>query len=642
MFNKLTFFTLLLCWLILFISIGILLYFKFKDSFITSIKSFKITLPKNYIILILFLVVTILLPLLFLAVYCPPNNWDSMSYHLSRVAHWIQNKNVNFYPTLYVPQLTNNPLGEYLVTNIYLMTGGDYFVNLVQFISMICCVFLSSLLVKEFGINYKGQLLASILTLTIPMGILQSTTTQTDYIAAFFLLSFIYFGIKVLRETDNKKNLLYILFFVVSISLGILTKATLFIWALPFVVYFAVKFILKFKLKIYKIILIASLIFFLINGMHFIRNYQMFDSPIGPKQKDTFGLPYMNQNFSVGNTYSNILRNIGLHLALPCDDYKGFIEKIIRNTKKVAIKTNNGLIIKTAEVFNYCLIHTIYNFKDYNLFVQNTIVFLHQIWGLDINNPNTTWLGNKFEVSFNVGEDYSGNFIMLALFFVSFFLLLFNMKKFDNYKFEVLFLFISIITAFIIFSFLLTWQPWHSRLHLQIFVAMTPFISYVLINFLNKRNFFIIFLAVIIGCSFQAVYLNRNKPIISSDKPILKMTRDQLYFRNRDNYYDMYTKITDLIKERNISNIGLAIRGNSWEYPFWVLLKEKNKNFRMEYIFFNEKLKKTPNYNPNFNFSAIIYNLPEIENLIDNNLITDKLDLVDYKLLILNKEISKF
>ena len=40
------------------------------------------------------------------ALVSAPNNWDSMTYHLTRVEHWVQNASVHFYPTQHVARTT--------------------------------------------------------------------------------------------------------------------------------------------------------------------------------------------------------------------------------------------------------------------------------------------------------------------------------------------------------------------------------------------------------------------------------------------------------------------------------------------------------------------------------------------------------
>jgi hypothetical protein len=53
------------------------------------------------------------------ALFAVPIAWDSMSYHLARVAHWSQNHAVAFYPTHIVRQLYQPPLAEYAILHLY-------------------------------------------------------------------------------------------------------------------------------------------------------------------------------------------------------------------------------------------------------------------------------------------------------------------------------------------------------------------------------------------------------------------------------------------------------------------------------------------------------------------------------------------
>src|SRR5262245_61501082 len=71
-----------------------------------------------------------------IALLAPPNNVDSMTYHMSRVVHWIQNRGVSFYPTHIMYQLFHSPWAEYAILHLQLLSSGDRFANLVQWFSM--------------------------------------------------------------------------------------------------------------------------------------------------------------------------------------------------------------------------------------------------------------------------------------------------------------------------------------------------------------------------------------------------------------------------------------------------------------------------------------------------------------------------
>src|SRR4029077_1483632 len=158
------------------------------------------------------------------ALVSPPNNWDSMTYHMSRVVHWIQDRNVSFYPTHILRQDFQNPWAEFAIMHLQILSGGDHFANFVQWFSMIGCLIGVSLLAKQLGGDWQTQLFAAVFAGTIPMGILQSSSTQTDYAVTFWLVCFTYFLISLIRQEQTHWP--YALGAGFSLGLAILTKPT--------------------------------------------------------------------------------------------------------------------------------------------------------------------------------------------------------------------------------------------------------------------------------------------------------------------------------------------------------------------------------------------------------------------------------
>jgi hypothetical protein len=115
-----------------------------------------------------------------------PNTWDSMMYHLPRVEHWIQNRTVGFYPTSDVRQLYTTPWAEFAILQLRILGGGESSTNWVQWAAMAGSLIGVSLIARQLGAGRTGQLMAASIAVSLPMGILQSVSTQTDYV--FILL----------------------------------------------------------------------------------------------------------------------------------------------------------------------------------------------------------------------------------------------------------------------------------------------------------------------------------------------------------------------------------------------------------------------------------------------------------------------
>jgi len=97
-----------------------------------------------------------------IALLAPPNTFDSMTYHMSRVAHWAHQGSVAPYPTHIVRQITAPPLAEFAILQLQLLSGGDRLANLVQFFALCGCVLNVSLIAARLRAGPRGQILAAV------------------------------------------------------------------------------------------------------------------------------------------------------------------------------------------------------------------------------------------------------------------------------------------------------------------------------------------------------------------------------------------------------------------------------------------------------------------------------------------------
>src|SRR5262245_58436699 len=330
---------------------------------------------------------TIISVLLCIALIAAPSNWDSMTYHLSRVMHWQQNQSIDFYPTPILRQLYAGPFAEMAITHLYLLAGNDRLVNFVQWLAMVGSTIGVSYIAKTIGGSIQAQLLSALVSLTIPMGILQSTSTQNDYVTALWVTAFTAFSLKMISEGPSVGLALVT---GASLGLALLTKATAYVFATPIALWLGIDLLGRFRAKGVKfgsLILAATL---LINAGHFLRNWQLFDNPLGPMvegpPKRTY--TYTNENYTTASFVSNVMRNSALHLSIPLDRF--------------------------------------------NAAVGDWVSAIHRYIGLDVNDPRTTYASEKFQVVFVPYEDVVGNPMHLALFCASILLLLFFMHR--NYR----------------------------------------------------------------------------------------------------------------------------------------------------------------------------------------------------------------
>ena len=535
-FNIINRFTIIFSWVLFLLCLFLPAYKSIKNIFLSyfSIKKIKVY-PFNFYIIFIILISTLLIAIIY-----PPTTPDSIAYHMPRIMSWIQNNNIEFFPTSSTRQLIMSPFAEYVILHLYLITDNDILSNLPQWIAMCLSLVCISLIINELGGTIHTQIIGVVFAVTLPMGILQSTSTQTDYISSVWLVITIYFIIKVINSRLNK----YIIYFSLALGIGILTKQTVYLFALPFCIWLFFDFLLKDKAGIGKIIIIPLIIITFINLGHYYRNTITFGNPIGHHSL-SYNKTIVNEDISTKYIVSNIIRNISLNLTLPNKNYNKGLRKII---------------------------------KDY-----------HNKVNIKIDDSKNTF--GDFYIYFNLYESHAPNTLHFLLIVSLFIFSLFIKSKKKFYKF-----FFSIVFGFFLFSLILKWQPTGNRLILPLFVLSS--VSFAFFFDLVKNDIIknIIILMLLLW-SLPYIFYNHTKPLAPSitlqDSNIIikkpyhsKFSREELYFIQKQDLYIPVKKIINKLERIKCRNIVLVGSQSDYEYPLWVMVKKRfnNKNFTINHI----------------------------------------------------------
>ncbi len=556
--NLIKFEFILTTWLLLDIILAII-YFKLLNKTLANIKpNFNFKLPK-----LLYGIAFIVILIGLIGFVAPPNNWDSMDYHMSRVVHWIQNHNIGHYPASYTPQLYQNPWSEFVIMHFQILSGGDYFANSMQWLSMIGCLIGVSLIAKQLNANLAGQFLAAVAAATIPMGILQASSTQNDFAEAFWLVCLACY-VLIIVQTGKNTNWDTYLLLGCSLGLSILTKGSAYFYIFPFLLWVTISQLKYLGLKVWKPALLVVILALLINLNHYLRNYYIFGSPLGEPNV------YTNEVLGLNVMISNILRNLALHIGTPIGLWNGISNRIIQ--------------------------------------------IIHTFLGIDFNDKRTTFYGEFFvpggwsTVGFSGEENNAGNFLHLLLFFTCIFIFIIQKKFKQKFREEAFVYLLTVCSTFCIFCYLVKWQPWNARLHLPFFILITPFLGLVLSNILKKQVVNYIAIILIIS-SLPWVFFNRYRPIIDSNN-IFQASRIEQYFKNRPKLQQPYTQAVEYLNSKQCNQVGLVMGQDAWEYPLWILMQQSyGKNFQLQHINVTNASSVIANKSPSKDFQpcGVIY-----------------------------------
>lgn len=556
-----------------------------RKGFIESIKQFAIGARLYYKKITLyekggFMLFAIMVILIFTqGVLYPPNNWDSLTYHLPRIMYWLSNQNTDFFPTHVLRNLYQPPFTEYFIMHVNVVNGNDYLANSIQLFFLVLTALSAWLVLDCFKVTRLIKIICAILIVSIPSVELQASTTKNDIVCAFFVVTGIYFCINAYRSV----NVVNYFFLGLTVGLGILTKGTSYIFMAPILVMFA-------ALSLFKIILLRSytIIYYgcitislvaLLNFNHYKRNYAVSGNILNVDKYESES--YSIQKNSLATFNSNLLKNAGLHISYPLD-------------------------------------------KIYDPWLRE----YHKKNHIDINSPDLNYYGTPYNgaISASTHEDTVPNFLHFILISLGIlFLTIYCMFRFRTALHLVIIL-VVLLMQIMLFNFYLKWQPWHTRLHIPLFVVGSVMIC--LAAYASKYFRFIVFLFlpfVLLNFFFLFTY-NNLRPIVKNltyTKNIdLNDSRFKKYFANQLHLYPEYNAVLKMIYRDNVNKLGLQLP--EWEYP--LLHSYYYERVRVKAINVNNITSGIGNANfpveavvANVNTDYILVNGIKLNNLTPNN-----------------------
>jgi hypothetical protein len=472
---------------------------------------------------------------IFLSWYTPPQTWDSLNYHLSRVAHWAQERAVYPFATGIEKQNLMQPGAEMVVLNFYVLLGGDRLANFVEWLAMLGSLVGVSFIASQLGASFLGQLMTAVFAATIPMGIAQASSTMTDYVVAFWMVCVASESLYIKQQGLKP---IAVVFISLGAGLALLTKLTAVVYLIPFAVLVVAVSIRRISIGRSLLMgLVAILIVVAVNAGYLRRNILVYGNPVGPSSKVAL---HANETYEPRVFLSNLLRNAALHAGTP--------------------------------------------WPGLNDWLFTSIYKVHAKIGLDIQDPRTTTVGWFTVGKPTTDEATAGNplhaVLILALFGVILIVPRLRRSSVSVYA-------ITVVATFLLYCFLFKWQVFGSRLHLPFFVLFAPAVGYGLSQLLPPYVVRLI-AAVLIVATWPWLVSIQSRPLIPNEQSIvgsvLTQTREELYFALGQHLIEPYTKITDIIQKTGCKNVGIMLSGSGAEYPLWVLLDAPDPNLDMEWI----------------------------------------------------------
>ncbi|MGC8541306.1 MAG: glycosyltransferase family 39 protein [Phycisphaerae bacterium] len=262
------------------------------------------------------MIALVLLVVLVSALIAPPNNIDSLNYHLPRIVAWMQQHSLADFPTDYTMQLAMPGFMEYLGLNSMILGGGSaWAVNLFGTLSLLLLGLAGSSIAKRLGGNRESQFVAMLLIITIPMAFGMASTFKPEIMEAWWVELLAYWLLGILL--DRRCNFGQLILVAVTFGLAALTHGTAYVLGVPLAIMAAIGLWRSVRWRSIGYLLLIALMVILINAGYYTRNIVEFGGPFGPSPENHPSLQVLNSEFTPRILLENLLRDTASMAAGP-------------------------------------------------------------------------------------------------------------------------------------------------------------------------------------------------------------------------------------------------------------------------------------------------------------------------------------
>ena len=480
---------------------------------------------------------------LVLALASPPNTYDSQTYHLPRIEHWARAGSVEFYPTGIHRQITYPPGAEFLLLHLRLLAGSDALFNLLQWSCGVLCLVLMTRLAAQLGVSRRGQLLAALVVASVPMVVLQSSSTQTDLVVTAWVAcvaTFVLDGVG--RVPPRPPDLPTVLLIGAATGLVTVTKATGGLLAGPLLVWWTLAQLRRNRspARLGRLAVAVGLIVVAtaaLSGPQFVRMYETFGNPLGPPQ---------------------LRESLTLQRRDPAS--------LLINALRVA---HTALEVPAPPV---------------NRWTAERIIGLAKVLGRDPSDPRTSFYGQNFpDESWYPHEDKAALPLHALLLLIGAGVVVRSGARAGGDRRWLAYVG-ALAVAAVAYVMIFKWQPWGNRLLLFVVVPAGPLAGVLLDRVLERgaergrraaRYVVTVVVAVAALAGLLAAAYGYPRRLVGAGSALV---RDEMAarFAVRPEWQGSYQRAAAAVNASGARRIGLVTANDAWDYPWYYLLDARD------------------------------------------------------------------